>query len=167
MTTYARFTPQLELSTTADYAINLLPSAAAEEFAVTNRTGPFTVSVPGGPTASTGIYLDGWDGAAIAAPVIAEYAAFEAHILNTGSDFIWVSWISLDDSSANSADSQFMVLLPGRSVTIYGRKMDNQYNSATFPGAINLQCQAGDSSTAEVQAVQLSTTVVKTALGWT
>jgi hypothetical protein len=154
------------VASTADYATNLLPAATAEEFTVSNRMGPFTVNVPGGGTNNTGISLDGWDGIALVSPVLADYVAFEAHIRNTGADFIWVSWVNLDDSSATSAGSQFMVLLPGRSMTVRGRKMDNQYGTASFPGAINLQCSVGNSSTAEVTVVQLSSSAVAAILGW-
>lgn len=171
MTYYCRSTPYLLSSPNADRSSNLLVTPDAEDF--TSARKPFfdeVTAVAGDDgNGSTSIYLDGWVGVALAAPndAITNFVPLMVRVKNTGTQYGWVYWMPVDDLSATSVGAQYTAVLPGRTVTVYARWVEDIYDDPTgFPGAICVNCPNGsDGTTMEVTVVQLDIDTVMEDLG--
>jgi hypothetical protein len=179
-TYYNRFTPYMLSSDSPSRSSNLIAPTSPIEW--TSTVKPYTDMVWSPPSDSnqptfdwTAIYLDGWVGAALAAPYAATTNFFPMKVTykNLGDNYCWVFWLPLDANLASglSTNARYQVLLPGQSTTVSARWCEDLYNDpAGTPGALGTHSPdfyGLGGCNVEVTVIPLNLTETMTAMGLT
>lgn len=174
MSQYIRHTPQIQVSTAADYLDQLIADADPEDFVSARNPYSNEVFAPANDAADpwTGIDLDGWVGVALSGAEAAttNFVPLMARFKNVGSEPAYVYWLPLDAGLGTflSTNTQYMILLPGQSAVVYARWTEDLYNNAAKPGALGVNSAAGsDGTTVEVTVIQTDIADALEAMGLT